>query len=96
MCTSCKRLLPLATTGDGNCLLHAASLGKLRSRDRVAAAQAGSAQGRHMLSRAMHITHLEQSPRDVANNLALLVKQLTGLVGTQSTREKRPDIIEGA
>ncbi|MGH0150019.1 UNVERIFIED_CONTAM: hypothetical protein FKN15_016900 [Acipenser sinensis] len=26
MCTSCKRLLPLATTGDGNCLLHAASL----------------------------------------------------------------------
>lgn len=30
MCTSCKRLLPLATTGDGNCLLHAASLGKLR------------------------------------------------------------------
>ncbi|KAG9352165.1 hypothetical protein JZ751_020578 [Albula glossodonta] len=27
MCTSCKRLLPLATTGDGNCLLHAASLG---------------------------------------------------------------------
>jgi len=44
----------------------------------------------------MHITHREQSPRDVANNLALLVKQLTGLVGTQSTREKRPDIIEGA
>ncbi|OXB55440.1 hypothetical protein ASZ78_009197 [Callipepla squamata] len=28
VCTSCKRLLPLATTGDGNCLLHAASLGK--------------------------------------------------------------------
>uniref|UniRef100_A0A4W5P9V6 ubiquitinyl hydrolase 1 n=1 Tax=Hucho hucho TaxID=62062 RepID=A0A4W5P9V6_9TELE len=28
MCTSCKRLLPLATTGDGNCLLHAASLGE--------------------------------------------------------------------
>ena len=28
MCTSCKRLLPLATTGDGNCLLHAASLGR--------------------------------------------------------------------
>lgn len=25
---SCQRLLPLATTGDGNCLLHAASLGK--------------------------------------------------------------------
>jgi len=23
----CQRLLPLATTGDGNCLLHAASLG---------------------------------------------------------------------
>ncbi|KAF3817960.1 hypothetical protein GH733_014832 [Mirounga leonina] len=35
VCTSCKRLLPLATTGDGNCLLHAASLGKLRSRDRM-------------------------------------------------------------
>lgn len=34
MCTSCKRLLPLATTGDGNCLLHAASLGKLHSTDR--------------------------------------------------------------
>lgn len=29
MCTSCKKLLPLATTGDGNCLLHAASLGVL-------------------------------------------------------------------
>ena len=28
MCTSCKKLLPLATTGDGNCLLHAASLGE--------------------------------------------------------------------
>jgi len=25
----CQRLLPLATTGDGNCLLHAASLGVL-------------------------------------------------------------------
>lgn len=25
---TCQRLLPLATTGDGNCLLHAASLGK--------------------------------------------------------------------
>jgi len=24
----CQRLLPLATTGDGNCLLHAASLGE--------------------------------------------------------------------
>ena len=24
----CQRLLPLATTGDGNCLLHAASLGR--------------------------------------------------------------------
>lgn len=31
VCTSCKRLLPLATTGDGNCLLHAASLGKAES-----------------------------------------------------------------
>lgn len=31
VCTSCKRLLPLATTGDGNCLLHAASLGKGKS-----------------------------------------------------------------
>lgn len=30
MCTSCKKLLPLATTGDGNCLLHAASLGELQ------------------------------------------------------------------
>lgn len=29
MCISCKKLLPLATTGDGNCLLHAASLGEL-------------------------------------------------------------------
>ncbi|TRY94613.1 hypothetical protein DNTS_015815, partial [Danionella cerebrum] len=28
MCSSCKKLLPLATTGDGNCLLHAASLGE--------------------------------------------------------------------
>lgn len=25
---TCQRLLPLATTGDGNCLLHAASLGE--------------------------------------------------------------------
>ena len=25
----CQRLIPMATTGDGNCLLHAASLGKL-------------------------------------------------------------------
>ena len=24
----CQRLIPMATTGDGNCLLHAASLGK--------------------------------------------------------------------
>lgn len=24
----CQRLIPLATSGDGNCLLHAASLGK--------------------------------------------------------------------
>ena len=23
----CQRLLPMATSGDGNCLLHAASLG---------------------------------------------------------------------
>ncbi|XP_036391514.1 OTU domain-containing protein 7A-like [Megalops cyprinoides] len=34
MCTSCKRLLPLATTGDGNCLLHAASLGMWGFHDR--------------------------------------------------------------
>lgn len=26
--STCQRLLPLATTGDGNCLLHAASLGE--------------------------------------------------------------------
>ena len=25
----CQRLLPMATTGDGNCLLHAASLGNM-------------------------------------------------------------------
>ena len=25
---TCQRLWPLATSGDGNCLLHAASLGK--------------------------------------------------------------------
>ena len=24
----CQRLIPMATSGDGNCLLHAASLGK--------------------------------------------------------------------
>uniref|UniRef100_A0A8C7YZU4 ubiquitinyl hydrolase 1 n=1 Tax=Oryzias sinensis TaxID=183150 RepID=A0A8C7YZU4_9TELE len=34
MCTSCKKLLPLATTGDGNCLLHAASLGMWGFHDR--------------------------------------------------------------
>ncbi|KAL1007741.1 hypothetical protein UPYG_G00091020 [Umbra pygmaea] len=34
MCSSCKRLLPLATTGDGNCLLHAASLGMWGFHDR--------------------------------------------------------------
>ncbi|XP_077329165.1 OTU domain-containing protein 7A [Lithobates pipiens] len=33
-CSSCKRLLPLATTGDGNCLLHAASLGMWGFHDR--------------------------------------------------------------
>ena len=27
----CQRLLPLATSGDGNCLLHAASLGQCRT-----------------------------------------------------------------
>lgn len=26
---TCQRLWPLATTGDGNCLLHAASLGEI-------------------------------------------------------------------
>lgn len=26
----CQRLYPLSTSGDGNCLLHAASLGKLK------------------------------------------------------------------
>lgn len=26
----CQRLWPLSTSGDGNCLLHAASLGKLK------------------------------------------------------------------
>ncbi|XP_028921385.1 OTU domain-containing protein 7A [Ornithorhynchus anatinus] len=34
VCLSCKRLLPLATTGDGNCLLHAASLGMWGFHDR--------------------------------------------------------------
>lgn len=34
VCSSCKRLLPLATTGDGNCLLHAASLGMWGFHDR--------------------------------------------------------------
>lgn len=28
--SNCQNLLPLATSGDGNCLLHAASLGELR------------------------------------------------------------------
>ena len=27
---TCQRLWPLATSGDGNCLLHAASLGKCK------------------------------------------------------------------
>ncbi|XP_048887386.1 OTU domain-containing protein 7A-like [Brienomyrus brachyistius] len=34
MGASCKRLLPLTTTGDGNCLLHAASLGMWGFHDR--------------------------------------------------------------
>ncbi|XP_023673580.2 OTU domain-containing protein 7A-like isoform X1 [Paramormyrops kingsleyae] len=34
MGTNCKRLLPLTTTGDGNCLLHAASLGMWGFHDR--------------------------------------------------------------
>ncbi|XP_077174511.1 OTU domain-containing protein 7A isoform X2 [Paroedura picta] len=34
VCNGCKRLLPLATTGDGNCLLHAASLGMWGFHDR--------------------------------------------------------------
>ena len=29
---TCQRLWPLATSGDGNCLLHAASLGKKAKR----------------------------------------------------------------
>lgn len=32
--STCQRLLPLATTGDGNCLLHAASLGMWGFHDR--------------------------------------------------------------
>lgn len=32
---NCQNLLPLATSGDGNCLLHAASLGESRSRRRL-------------------------------------------------------------
>lgn len=39
----------------------------------------------------MNIAHLEDSPGVVANDLALLAKQLAVLVGTQSTHEKRPD-----
>ena len=31
---TCQRLWPLATTGDGNCLLHAASLGMWGFHDR--------------------------------------------------------------
>ena len=31
----CRRLLPLATVGDGNCLLHAASLGMWGYHDRL-------------------------------------------------------------
>lgn len=30
MVSNCQNLLPLATSGDGNCLLHAASLGEWR------------------------------------------------------------------
>ena len=33
---TCQRLWPLATTGDGNCLLHAASLGMWGFHDRWA------------------------------------------------------------
>ena len=32
---TCPRLWPLATTGDGNCLLHAASLGMWGFHDRL-------------------------------------------------------------
>lgn len=32
---ACQRLWPLATTGDGNCLLHAASLGKFHGAESV-------------------------------------------------------------
>ena len=32
---ACQRLLPLATTGDGNCLLHAASLAMWGFHDRM-------------------------------------------------------------
>ena len=32
---TCQRLWPLATTGDGNCLLHAASLGMWGFHDRL-------------------------------------------------------------
>jgi len=54
MCASCKKLLPLATTGDGNCLLHAASLGET-FRIHV------HAQMSHVLHE--HLQHLEKRER---------------------------------
>lgn len=79
VCTSCKRLLPLATTGDGNCLLHAASLGKLRGADGGwwcprPALGIGKGQTRAEQSLALHY-HLEEFPATPA----LLAKYLAGL-----------------
>lgn len=95
MCTSCKRLLPLATTGDGNCLLHAASLGKLRSVDsgwqRPRPALCVVKGQAHAKQSHVHHCLLRQSP----TTPGLLVKYLAGLVGTWSTREERPVMIEG-
>ncbi|KAK3588631.1 hypothetical protein CHS0354_021499 [Potamilus streckersoni] len=49
----CQRLLPMATTGDGNCLLHAASLGMWGIHDRQL-----------MLRQALYKTLTEKSYRD--------------------------------
>ncbi|KAJ7307182.1 hypothetical protein JRQ81_009170 [Phrynocephalus forsythii] len=50
---SCQRLLPLATTGDGNCLLHAASLGMWGFHDRDL-----------MLRKALHALMAEGAERE--------------------------------
>ena len=61
---SCQRLLPLATTGDGNCLLHAASLGK--SWARLAAARTANCRAAKPATGPCHLPRLARGGEGAA------------------------------